>query len=75
MIDGMTFENIHIDHKKPISRFNLDDHDEFIKCCHNTNMQHLLAVDNLEKHNKWTEDNDKFWNENICYKEYLQLYF
>jgi hypothetical protein len=29
MIDGMTFENIHLDHIKPISKFNLEDHDKF----------------------------------------------
>jgi hypothetical protein len=75
LIDGMTFDNIHIDHIKPVSKFNLDDHEEFLKCCHYTNMQPLLAGDNLKKHNKWTDENDIFWNENICYKEYTTLYF
>ncbi len=75
MIDGMTFDNIHIDHIKPISKFDLEDHDEFLKCCHYTNLQPLLSKDNLFKGNKWTEANEKFWNENITYKEYIPLYF
>ena len=74
MSDDMTFDNIHIDHIKPVSRFNLEDHEEFLKCCHFTNMQPLLGKDNLEKSNKWTEDNEKFWNENIIYKEYMNIY-
>jgi hypothetical protein len=74
MVDGMTFNNIQIDHIKPVSKFNLNDHDEFLKCCHYTNLQPLLATDNMEKGNKWTEENDKFWNDNICYNEYLQIY-
>ena len=69
----MTWENIHIDHIKPVSRFNLDIEEEFNKCCHYTNLQPLLAKDNLNKSNKWTDENDTFWNENIIiyiYKEY-----
>ena len=74
MTDEMTFENIHIDHIKPVSRFNLDDNDEFLKCCHYTNMQPLLGKDNLEKNNKWTDENETFWNDNIIYKEYMNIY-
>ncbi len=47
MIEGMTFNNIHIDHIKPVSRFNLQNEDEFLDCCHCTNLQPLLALDNL----------------------------
>ena len=75
MIDGMTLENIHMDHIKPISKFNLEDHDEFLKCCHYTNLQPLLPKDNMIKFNKWTEDDEIFWNENIIYKNYTKLYF
>jgi hypothetical protein len=45
----MTFNNIHIDHIKPISRFNLKDYNEFLDCCNYTNLQPLLAIDNLRK--------------------------
>jgi len=71
----MTWDNIHIDHIKPVSRFNLDDEDEFLDCCHYTNLQPLLTVDNLEKHNKWTGDNEKYWTENIKgNSEYTEIY-
>ena len=73
-VEGMTFDNIHYDHIKPISKFNFEDPEELLKCCHYTNFQPLLIADNLEKHNKWTDEDDLFWNENIIYKEYLPLY-
>ncbi len=34
----MTWDNTHMDHIKPISRFNLDDEDEFLDCCHYSNL-------------------------------------
>jgi hypothetical protein len=74
MIDGMTFDNIHIDHIKPVCKFKLENPDELLKCCHYTNLQPLLANDNLAKSGKWSDDDDLFWNENIMYKEYLPLY-
>jgi hypothetical protein len=71
----MTFHNIHIDHIKPVSKFNLDDEDEFLKCCHFTNIQPLLAKHNLEKSNKWNHDNEIYWNENIINNDdYNKIY-
>jgi len=70
----MTFDNIHIDHIKPISRFNLDDETEFLSCCHYTNLQPLLINANLKKYNKWSEENNKYWIENINKKEYFKIY-
>jgi len=52
LIDDMTWDNIHIDHIKPVSRFNLDLEEEFNR----------------------TNENDKYWNENIIYKEYDKIY-
>ena len=73
--DEMTFDNIHIDHIKPVSRFNLDDEEELLKCYHFTNLQPLLCKDNLELNNKWSEENEAFWNENIIYKpDYNKIY-
>lgn len=72
--EGMTFHNIHFDHIKPISAFNLEDEDELLNCCHYTNFQPLLANDNLMKSNKWSEEDEVFWNENIKGKEYLPIY-
>ena len=74
MTAGMTFENIHYDHIKPISVFDLNNPDELLKCCHYTNYQPLLATDNLEKSNKWNDECELFWNANICGKEYLEIY-
>jgi len=75
MTDKMTFDNIHYDHIKPVSCFNLDDEEEFLKCCHFTNLQPLLSKDNLELHNKWTKENEIYWNEHIIYKpDYKDLY-
>jgi hypothetical protein len=75
MVDGMTFENIHYDHIKPVSRFNLDNEEELLKCCNFTNLQPLLAVDNLTKNNKWTAENEAYWNENIIYKPEFQVIY
>jgi hypothetical protein len=74
MTEDMTFNNIHIDHIKPVSRFNLQNEDEFLDCCHYTNLQPLLAEDNLIKSNKWNDTNEAFWNENIKGKEYIPIY-
>ena len=74
MIDGMTFQNIHIDHIKPVSRFNLQNEEEFLDCCHYTNLQPLLSEDNLIKSNKWNDTKEAFWVANIKGKEYLQIY-
>ena len=76
MVEGMTIDNIHYDHIKPVSRFNLDDEDELLKCCHFTNLQPLFKTDNLEKNNKWTEADEIFWNENIIYNpDFKDIYY
>ena len=72
----MTIDNIHIDHIKPVSRFNLDNEDEFNQCCHYTNLQPLLAKDNLEKHNKWNDTNETYWKNNIINNEnFIEIYY
>lgn len=70
----MTLDNIHIDHIKPVSSFNLDDEDEFLSCCHYTNVQPLLPEINLHKHSKWSDKNETYWLENIKDKEYYDIY-
>lgn len=61
----MDFTNIQIDHTKPISKFNFDDPDEFLECVNYTNLQPLLIKDNLTKYNRWTDENEAYWIENI----------
>ena len=53
--DGMNWENQgkwHIDHKKPLSKFDLTDRKQFLQACHFTNLQPLWAKDNLMKGNR-----------------------
>ena len=70
----MTLDNIHIDHIKPVSKFNLDDEVEFLNCCHYSNIQPLLSESNLQKAYKWTKENNKYWLDNIKGKEYNEIY-
>lgn len=54
---GMTWENWgrygwHLDHIKPISKFDLTDPEQLKQAVHYTNLQPLWAEDNLRKHNK-----------------------
>ena len=58
MTADMNWNNIHYDHIKPVSKFNLNDPDELLKCCHYTNFQPLLSSDNLEKSNKWNDETE-----------------
>lgn len=54
---GMTWQNYsnrgwHIDHIKPLSKFDLTKEDQFHQAIHYTNLQPLWAGDNLKKSNK-----------------------
>lgn len=70
----MTWDNIHIDHIKPVSAFNLDVPEEMLDCCHYTNLQPLLAETNLNKSCKWNDKAEEFWCNNIKGKEYLDIF-
>ncbi len=55
--DGMTWENWgvngwHVDHKIPLTHFDLTKHEDVMKACHYTNLQPLWARDNILKSNK-----------------------
>lgn len=50
--EGMTWENIHIDHIQPCASFDLEDPNEQRKCFHYSNLQPLFASDNLRKSDK-----------------------
>ena len=54
--DGMSWNNYgnwHLDHIIPISIFNLEDREQFLKACHYTNYQPLWRDDNIRKSNKF----------------------
>ena len=56
--EGMSWEKvlsgeIHLDHIKPVSLFDLSNEEEQVKAFNYKNMQPLWAYDNLKKHNKY----------------------
>lgn len=55
--DGMSWERfseIHIDHKRPVSSFDLSDPLQLSACFHFSNLQPLWATDNLRKSSTYT---------------------
>jgi hypothetical protein len=53
---GMTWDNYgkwHLDHIKPMSKFNLVLKEEQLKCCNYKNLQPLWAKDNISKSDKY----------------------
>jgi len=70
----MTWDNIHVDHIKPMSVFDLDNQDEFLFCCSYTNLQPLHAEMNRKKHNKWNDISNDFWLTSIINNEDADIY-
>jgi len=64
----MTFDNIDIDHIKPVKAFR----DEIN---HYTNLQPLLPAINRIKKAKWSPNDEVFWSENIKNNaDYTEIY-
>ena len=53
---GMTWDNIHIDHIIPCASFDLSDIEQQRRCFHFSNLQPLLAVENLQKGSSVSEE-------------------
>ena len=63
--EGMTWDNWkpdgwHIDHIKPLSKFDLTDPVQFKEAVHYTNLQPLWWNENLEKSDKWVDITSEF---------------
>lgn len=55
--NGMSWENYgvhgwHLDHIKPLSKFDLSDRGQFLLACHYSNLQPLWAEENIRKGNR-----------------------
>ena len=55
MTPEMSWSNIHIDHVRPISSFDLTDKQQLLKAFNWKNTQPLLAKDNLAKGSKYSD--------------------
>ena len=55
MTEGMKWDNIHVDHVKPISSFDISNDDELLEAFNWKNTQPLFKKDNLSKGNKFNE--------------------
>ena len=64
----LTWENITIDHIKPIDKFDLEVPLEFVKCCNYSNLQPLLQSENRKKGFNWSEQQEQWWCEKVIDK-------
>ena len=74
-LPGMTWENTHIDHVKPLSCFNLSDEGELYEAFNWINTQPLFKVDNLKKGNKYNENEYyyQFYKAHCFYHRLIQF--
>jgi len=64
----MSFENIELDHIKPVQRFALE-------MSHYKNLQPLFKKANLSKSAKWTDIDETFWRANIQHQhDFTDIY-
>lgn len=69
--DGMNWKNYgkngwELDHIIPLSRFNLENREEFLKACHYSNIQPLWRLDNRRKGNSIVYPLTIFTNARPC---------
>ena len=73
MKDDMGWDNIHLDHVRPLTTFDLKDIEQLKEAAHYSNIQPLLAKDNLTKgdrtheHDIWSQSEKLYDYENYNY--------
>ena len=65
MTDEMNWDNIHLDHVRPLSSFDLKDIEQLKEASRYTNIQPLLAKDNLLKGDRYHEYDIWLQSENV----------
>ena len=66
--------NIHLDHVRPLSSFDLKNYEQLKEASHYTNIQPLLAKDNLTKGDRFHEHDIWLQSERLYdYKYYFYL--
>ena len=65
MTPNMNWDNIHLDHVRPLSSFDLKDIEQLKEASHYTNIQPLLAKDNLLKGDRYHEYDIWLQSENV----------
>ena len=74
MVPEMTWENIELDHIRPLSSFNLTDPDQLKEASHYSNIQPLLKSDNRKKGARYHEHDLAVQNEKLYEYEYFKYY-
>ena len=74
MTSEMTWNNIELDHVRPLSSFNLTDPTQLKEASHYSNIQPLLKSDNSSKGSRYHEHDLMVQNEKLYEYEYFKYY-
>ena len=74
MTSEITWDNIELDHVRPLSSFNLTDLEQLKEASHYSNIQPLLKSDNRKKGANYHEHDLMVQNENLYEYEYFKYY-
>ena len=71
MTPEMNFNNIHIDHVRPIASFDVSNDEELLQAFNWKNTQPLLKQDNLRKSDKFNEED--YYNQFIKARQFIKI--
>ena len=74
MTPDLTWNNIDLDHFRPLSSFNPSDPQELKEAAHFSNIQPLLKHDNRKKGPRFQDHDLMVQNQNLYEYEYLRCY-